>query len=618
MRADPIALGGWQRRERTLSIGVVGIFSLVLLRLFVLQVLEGAKYRELSEENRIRVEVLTAPRGEILDRRGRLLADCVPSFTVTLDPFDKAYVRSPGLLEATLQKLGPILDVDPKLLREKIQKERKISFLPVRLKRNVDIRSVAFVSEHRDQLPGVQVESEPLRRYPLGLMGSHLLGYVGEISDKELADPAYGDYLSGDLIGRMGIERGYEKLLRGQDGKRFVEVNALGRKGDFLAEKHPVLPVRGTNLTLTIDLDVQRAAENAFEPGARGAVVAIDPRNGEVLALCSKPNFDPNEFSTGITQERWDELSSGGNYPLFNRAIQAAYPPGSTLKPFTALAGLESGAITAGTYFAQPCTGEFQFGTRRFGCWEHEGHGSLALHDAIVRSCDVYFYQLGVRLGLDRLADFMAKLRLSDRTGIDLPQERKGLFPDQAWYDRRFGKGRWSRGLVLNLAIGQGEANLTPVKLAQLAAFVANGGTLWRPHLIRSIGPGDALVSEPPADSMKFVVPVSARSLATVRSAMEGVVSEPHGTGGQARLDSITVAGKTGTAQNPHGKDHALFICFAPAEAPRIAVAVLVENAGHGSTAAAPIGRKVLEGFFHPAPPESAAAATPPAVVTRR
>ncbi len=611
MRADPIALGGWQRRERTLTIVVVGIFALVILRLFVLQVLEGSRYRELSEENRIRVEVLTAPRGEIRDRKGRLLADCVPSFTVTLDPFDKAYSRAPGRLDSTLAALGPILGTDPAVLRDKIQRERKMSFLPVRLKRNVDIKSVAFVSEHRDRLPGVQVESEPLRRYPLGLMASHLLGYVGEISDKELADPTYSDYLSGDLMGRMGIERRYEKLLRGQDGKRFLEVNALGRKGDFLGEKHPVLPKRGTNLTLTIDLDVQRAAEDAFEQGARGAVVAIDPRNGEVLALVSKPNYDPNEFSTGITQERWNEMSGGGNYPLFNRAIQAAYPPGSTLKPFTALAGLESGAITVGTYLAQACTGEYRFGSRLFGCWKHDGHGRLAVHDAIVRSCDVYFYQLGLRIGLDRLADFMSKLDLSGKTGIDLPQERRGLFPDQAWYDHHFGAGRWSRGIILNLAIGQGEVNLTPVKLAQITALVANGGTLWRPRLIRSIGEG-LPGSSVPDDSLRRELAISDRSLSVVRAAMASVVSDPQGTGGQARVDSVTVAGKTGTAQNTHGKDHALFICFAPVEAPRIAMAVLVENAGHGSTAAAPIARKVLQAFFHPAPPESAA------VVARR
>ena len=612
MRAEPIALGGgWQRRERTLTFAVIGIFALVLLRLFTLQVLEGSKYRELSEENRIRVEVLVAPRGEIRDRKGRLLVDSAPSFTVTLDPFDKAYTRNPAGMESTLATLGPILDADPKQLREKIQRERKVSFLPIRLKRNVDMKSVAFVSEHRDQLPGVQVESEPLRRYTLGPLGSHLLGYVGEISDKELADAAHTDYLSGDLIGRMGIERRYEKILRGKDGKRFVEVNALGRKGDFLGEKHPVLPQRGTDLTLTIDLDVQRAAEDAFAPGARGAVVAIDPRNGEVLALVSKPNYDPNEFSTGITQERWNELSSGGNYPLFNRAIQAAYPPGSTLKPFTALAALEAGAITAGTYFAQSCTGAFRFGTRLFGCWKHEGHGSLAVHQAIVQSCDVYFYQLGVRMGLDRLAEFMDKLRLSEKTGIDLPQERRGLFPDAAWYDKHFGAGRWSRGLVLNVVIGQGECSLTPVKLAQLAAFVANGGTLWRPRLIRSIGTALPSDAEAPDDSLRHDVAVSERGLETIRSAMVGVVSDPQGTGGQARLDSITVAGKTGTAQT-HGNDHALFICYAPVESPRIAVAVLVENAGHGSTAAAPVARKVLEGFFHPAPPESAA------VVTRR
>jgi len=605
VRADPISLGGgWQRRERTLSILVVGIFALVLLRLFTLQVLQGSKYRELSEENRIRVEVLTAPRGEIRDRKGRLLADCVPSFTVTLDPFDKVYTRDPARLDSTLQALAPILGVDAASLRDKIRKERKVSFLPIRLRRNVEKRSVAFVSEHLDRLPGVQVESEPLRRYPLGLMASHLLGYVGEISDKELLDPVYSNYLSGDLIGRMGIERGYEKLLRGVDGKRFVEVNALGRKGEFLGEKHPILPTRGTDLTLTIDLDVQRAAEEAFEPGARGAVVALDPRNGDVLALASKPNYDPNEFSMGITQERWSELSSGGNYPLFNRAIQAAYPPGSTIKPFTALAGLENGVMTPGTFFAQSCTGEFRFGTRLFGCWKHEGHGSLSMHNAIVRSCDVYFYQLGIRIGLERLSAFMSKLTLSDKTGIDLPQERRGLYPDPAWYDKRFGAGRWSRGIILNLAIGQGEVILTPVKLAQIAAFIANGGTLWKPHLIRSVGSTAAAAS---GDSIGQYVALDARSLAAVRSAMASVVSDPQGTGGQARLDSISVAGKTGTAQNPHGKDHALFICFAPVDAPRIAVAVLVENAGHGSTAAAPIARKVLQSFFHPAPPESAA-----------
>ncbi|TMQ52954.1 MAG: penicillin-binding protein 2 [Candidatus Eisenbacteria bacterium] len=607
MRAEPISLGGWQRRERILTVSVAGIFALVLMRLFFLQVLQGQRYRELSEGNRIRVEVLTAPRGEVRDRKGRLLADCVPSFTVTLDPFDKAYTRNPAHIDSTLATLGPILGVDPTLLKEKIQRERKVSFLPIRLKRNVDIKSVAFVSEHRDQLPGVEVESEPLRRYPLGLMASHLLGYVGEISDKELLDPQYGDYLSGDLIGRMGIERRYEKILRGQDGKRFLEVNALGRKAELLGDKHPIVPRRGVDLELTIDLDVQRAAEEAFAPGARGAVVALDPRNGEVLALASKPNYDPNEFSTGITQERWSELSGGGNYPLFNRAIQAAYPPGSTLKPFTSLAGLECGAIVPGTVFASSCTGEFRFGTRLFGCWNHDGHGRLSMHDAIVRSCDVYFYQLGLRIGLERLADFMSKLQLSEKTGIDLPQERRGLFPDRGWYDRRFGTGRWSRGLTLNVAIGQGEVSLTPVKLAQLAAFVGNGGVLWKPHLVRSVASG---ASAQAYDSLRQVVPVSPYNLEAVRSAMASVVSDPNGTGGQARLDSIAVAGKTGTAQNPHGKDHALFICFAPAEAPRIAVAVLVENAGHGSSAAAPIARKVLEAFFHPAPPESAAVMT--------
>jgi len=327
--------------------------------------------------------------------------------------------------------------------------------------------------------------------------------------------------------------------------------------------------------------------------------VALDPRTGEVLALVSKPNYDPNEFSTGISQERWNELSQGGNYPLFNRAIQAAYPPGSTLKPFVALTGLINGDIDAGTRFSNTCTGEYRFGSRVFRCWKREGHGSLALRDAVSQSCDVYFYQLGLRAGLAELSDFMRAIGINGKTGIDLPQERRGLFPDAAWYDRRFGPGRWSRGLVLNLAIGQGECSLTPVQLAQLTALVANGGALVRPHLVKSIGARAA------ADSAGRDLRLPPRALRLVREAMEAAVEDPHGTGGAARVDSVRVAGKTGTAQNPHGEDHALFLCFAPVEAPRIVVAVLVENAGHGGSEAAPLAQRVLQAYFHPRRPRA-------------
>jgi len=599
---DPESLSGSRYRQRNLT-AVVGVaFALVLLRLFTMQVLQGGKYRELSEENRIRVEVIAAPRGDIRDRHGLLIADNVPSFTVTLDPYDKTFVDTPARLDSTVARLGGILGVDPGLLREQVRRDGKQSFLPVRLKRNVDRTTVAYVAEHESELPGVDVEFEPLRRYPLGQMASHLLGYVGEVSDKELEDPERADYLRGDLIGKMGIERQYERYLRGEAGKRFVEVNAMGRKAALLGEKHPIQPVQGAALMLTIDANLQRAAEEAFAPGARGAAVAMDPRTGEILALASKPNYDPNEFSTGISQERWAVLSEGGNFPLFNRAIQAAYPPGSTLKPFVALAGLMMGAIQPGTTFRETCNGAFQFGRRSFRCWKPEGHGTLALRDAVAQSCDVYFYQLGVRLGLDRLAEFMKRIHVSDRSGIDLPQERRGLFPDAAWYDKRYGAGLWSRGLVLNLAIGQGETSLTPIKLAQLTALIANGGIMVRPHVIREIEEDGRPVAGliPSQDSVGTRIDLPAAPLASVRAAMEAVVADEHGTGYSAKVESVRVAGKTGTAQNPHGNDHALFICFAPVENPRIAVAVLVENAGHGSTAAAPIAQKVLQAFFHP------------------
>jgi penicillin-binding protein 2 len=606
VRPDPSALAPWQRRDRQLSALVTIIFALVLLRLFTLQVVQGGRYRELSEENRIRVDVLTAPRGEIRDRYGNLIADSVPSFTVTLDPYDNAYIAHPARRDSTIALLARILDVDPGLLGDKVRREKSQSFLPVRLKRNLDMHTVAYLSEHLDRLPGVEVESEPLRRYPEGEIASHLLGYVGEISEKELADPGRAGYRSGDLIGKTGIEGQYERWLRGADGKRFVEVNALGRKAELLGDKRPILPRRGENLTLTIDLRLQRVAEGAFDPGARGAIVALDPNNGEVLALVSKPNYDPNEFSNGISRERWDQLSQGGNYPLFNRAIQAAYPPGSTLKPFVAMAGLVGGQIDQGTRFSQACTGEYRFGSRVFRCWKPEGHGSLALREAVAQSCDVYFYQLGLREGLQNLSSFMRRIGVDERTGIDLPQERRCLFPDPGWYDRRYGAGRWSKGLVLNLAIGQGEGSLTPIKLAQMAALIANGGSLVRPHLVRAVGQR-SLSGAVEADSLRRDLHLPPRSLRLVRDAMEAAVEDPSGTGGAARIDSVRVAGKTGTAQNPHGKDHALFICFAPVAAPKLAVAVLVENAGHGGSEAAPLAQSVLQAFFHPAAAESAA-----------
>lgn len=608
MPFDPVPARGSPRRERILAWAVTAVFAMILLRLFTMQVLQGARYRELSEENRIRVEVLTAPRGEIRDRKGRLLADSVPSFTVTLDPFDRAYQDAPALLDSTIVRLGAILAENPDDLREKVRRERKQSFSPVRLKRNVDMKSVAYVSEHAAALPGVDVESEPLRRYPLGPMGSHLLGYVGEISDKELEDPANGGYLRGDLIGRMGIEKQYEALLRGVDGKRFVEVNALGRKAELLGDKRPILPTRGADLTLSIDLDLQRAAEEAFEPGARGAVVAIDPRTGEVLALASRPNYDPNEFSTGITTKRWRELSEGGNYPLFNRAIQAAYPPGSTLKPFVVLCGLLANVIEPGTTFRETCDGAYQFGSRAFRCWKPAGHGTLALRGAVAQSCDVYFYQLGIRMGLDRLSSFMKELGTTTRSGIDLPQERRGLFPDAAWYDKHYGAGKWSRGLILNLSIGQGEISLTPVKLAQLTALMANGGTLWKPRIVREASRDGKTfpVANAGADSVSRHFAFDPRAVRRVQESMEAVVYDEHGTGGMSKVEGVRIAGKTGTAQNPHGEDHALYICYAPADAPEIAMAVLLENAGHGGSEAAPVARRVLEAYFHPAAAESA------------
>ena len=394
------------------------------------------------------------------------------------------------------------------------------------------------------------------------------------------------------MIGRTGVERSFEDILRGQDGAEFVVVNASGRRVATLSEGPPRPPTAGHDLILTVDLEVQRALEEAMADVERGAAVAMDPRDGGILGLVSRPAFDPNEFSVGLTRERWRVLSSGGSNPLLNRAIQGRYPPGSTFKIVTMLAALRFGVASAETR-QSPCGGRYNYGGRWFGCWKHAGHGSLDFIGAIQHSCDVYFYQIGPKLGLPRLEQTARGLGLGERTGIDLPQESRGLIPDQGYYDRRFGVGTRLKGTLLNLAIGQGEILVTPLQLALLASETARQGAALRPHVVESVRGAQAFRPQHP-QRPRLEAPGSA--WAALKRGLELVVES--GTGTAARVPGLKVAGKTGTAQNPHGKDHALFACYAPASDPAIALAFVIENSGHGGSIAAPKAGQVLRRLF--------------------
>lgn len=582
-------------RARVLILAVLAGFGLVALGLVRLQVAEHQKYLELSNENHVRLEVLRAPRGAIYDRNGHLLVDSAPSFSVVFRPFpvESVSLSRRVLNAAWMERVADLVGSDTTEVRRQVKVAGARGQVAV-LRRNAPFEVRAAVEETREEVPGIEVLVEPLRHYAHGTLAAHLLGYAGEINDTEIDSLTTQGYRTGDLIGRTGVERSYEEVLRGEDGAEFVVVNAGGQRVSTLSEGPPRLPVPGHDIVLTLDLTVQQALEEAMEGVERGAAVAIDPRDGGILAMVSRPAFDPNEFSMGISFERWREMMGSGANPLLDRAIQGVYPPGSTFKPVSMLAALNAGIVRPETRLA-PCYGHYAFGGRTFMCWKHEGHGSLDFIEALQNSCDIYFYQIGPRLGLDRLESMARSLGLGERTGIDLPQEKKGLVPSRAWYDRRWGAGKMRPGLMLNLIIGQGELLTTPLQLAQMIAQVARDGQPVQPHVVKEVrGIGAYASTRPPRPRTQAGPEV----WQAVRTALERVVES--GTATAAKVPGVAVAGKTGTAQNPHGRDHALFVCYAPADHPTIAMAIVVENGGHGGSTCAPMAAHVLRAMFLP------------------
>ena len=585
-------------RLGALGIVMCGMLVLLVSRLWFLQLEEGPSFRERSERNRLRFQRVPAPRGKLYDRMGRPLVDNLPSFNVVFRP---EYIPD---LDQTLSELArhlPDLQIVP-AEGVFLHDPRRPADAGIVVARDVDWPTVLAVEFSHHNFLGVSIEARSKRAYATGNLAAHLLGYVGEVSQRELDQSAR--YRRGDIVGKFGIEKIWDEALRGRNGGRQIEVDASGKHLAIIEE----LPSQtGHSLVLTIDVDLQKEAEDALD-GRPGAVVVLDVSNGEVLALASTPTFDPRVFALGISAKEWRALRDDPLHPMTNRAIQGQYPPASTFKIISALAALAEGVITPDTPVY--CPGYMQMGRRRFRCWRQRGHGSVDLRRALAESCDVYFYQLSRRLGIQTIATYARLFGLDEPLGIGLPYEAGGIIPDQAWKQQQIGEP-WYQGETVSVIIGQGYVTTTPLQMAAVAAAVANGGTVYRPRVVKQVITATGEVVESQSPEVVSRTGIDAEHLRVITEGMIDVVHEVYGTGRRAQVPDIRVAGKTGTAQvisgrggsslqvARHLRDHAWFVAFAPADAPKIAVACLLEHAAHGGgKVAAPVVQKVLSAYF--------------------
>ena len=568
------------RRLGVARTGVWIVLGIMVMAFFRTQILGHGKYQLQSETNRLRPIPLPAPRGVIYDRNGHVLAENVPGYTVSLLPGSEANLRS------TLARIASIANIDSVEIERVLQRARRAPYQPALVLGNAPFSVVSALEERRVAIPGLLIQAEPKRYYPDTGVVAHLVGYIGEVTEIERTTRRFATVRLGGLVGKYGLEREYDDTLRGSEGIHFVEVSARGqmvREADAAAN---LAPVPGTDLHTTIDLDLQRYISRTFPAGQRGAVLALNPNTGEVLALYSAPGFDPNAFVGGISTSYWRSLNESAAHPLLDRAIQARYPPGSTWKLAVAAMALKRGIVGPRSHMPIPCRGGLQYGNRFFRCWDAHGHGDLTLTEAIAQSCDVYFYQLGIKLGVTSLLEDANEWGFRGRTGIDLPDEISSEFPTgPEYYDRLYGPRRWTSAVALNLAIGQGENAQTLVQMVRLYQQLASDGRVRTPFVVRrAAAPGTSASLDLNPDQ-----------LAILRRAMIAVVEE--GTARSGRLTGLQIAGKTGTAQNPHGASHGWFIGFAPAEKPEIVVGAIIEFAKHG-TAAIPIVSRTIAHYL--------------------
>lgn len=567
-------------------------FNLVLLgavlvfRLYYLQVESRERFELKSDENRIR-EIVTEPsRGFIFDRFGELIVDNRPSFEIRVIP---------NLLDSALyERLERLTGLTKGMIDEKIK--GKWPYNPVTVKTRVSFSDIVKIEENKLDLPGVLYHMGPLRNYPNELDMGHILGYLSEISEDKIDVYKKDGYRIGNLIGTNGLEKTYEKDLRGVKGVYFMEVDSKGREIREVGQDEKVQPVDGYNLYLTIDQEMQKLAKSLMA-GKRGAIVVLDARNGEILTAVSQPDFSPNLFSGGISQENWEKLNSDPEIPLYNRLVQGLYPPGSVYKMVTLSAGLEDGIVTP--EWSVFCPGYFVLGRRTFKCWELGGHGTVSACRALRVSCDVYFYQLGLKIGIERLARFSHIYGFDRPTNVGIPNEKEGIIPTIDFLNKRYGKNEWrEEGAVVNLAIGQGEVLVNIMQVAQYFLMIANNGIHYQPHLVRFKATqftAKKIVAEP-----KQLSEISDETLKIIRAGMWDVMNSDEGTGRAGNHPGVKSGGKTGTAQNSAGPDleHAWFGCFSPFDDPEIVIVVLTENGGEGSKASAPVAAKILNYYF--------------------
>ena len=592
----------WFRQRVTgVMICVLAAFAVLLLRLIYLQVIRGEEYHLLSLNNRIRLQSIDPPRGLICDRNGHVLVENRPSFDVDIT------LKDAGKVEETVKKVAKHLNVSHEELMLKLTTSKGISaYKPILLKQDIGRNALASIEAHKHGLPGITVNVK-LRRHYLNVQdAAHLIGYLSEISPDELAGKKYPGRRRGDFIGKFGAEKAYENYLRGTRGGRQVEVNANGQVVQILKT---VAAKPGQNIYLTIDHGLQKKAESLLR-GVAGAAVAMEPGSGKILALASSPSFDQNYFAVGMSHDQWDTLISNPFRPMENKAIQGEYPPGSTYKIITAMAGLEEGVIDVNTQVF--CPGFYRFGNRTYRCWKKGGHGQVEILKALTESCDVYFYKVGELLGVDRLAWYAKASGLGFPTGINLDKEAKGLIPTAAWKKRRVGVA-WQRGETLSIAIGQGFNLATPLQMVTMTAAIANGGTRYKPIIMETIKTPDGRVLYQSEPEVIGKVPVSEPTLGLLQTGLWAVVNSDHGTARGSRLADIEISGKTGTSQvisrkkddtrleaerPAHLRPHAWFVAYAPSKNPVIAVAVLIEHGEHGSGAAAPVARELIKTYL--------------------
>jgi penicillin-binding protein 2 len=579
---------------------VAVVFALLAVAFWAFQVAQHRKFAEMAENNHLRTLPVRAPRGVLFDRHGKVLVENRYSYTIAL-------VREQAdHLEDTIRTLAAATGVDQETIREVVRRRRREpSYRPIPIIEDATWPQVSAVLARRYELPGVTVQEVPTRRYPAEI-AAHLFGYVGEVTEAQLKRTDFEGLQSGAIVGQAGIEQTYNQLLMGRDGNRFVVVNSLGREIEALRQQDPV---EGRRLQLTIDYDIQRAVEEGFrETGYNGAAVVLDPRTGEVLSLVSLPAYDPNRFAVGIDRGTWQALNTDKLHPLQNRAIQGRYSPGSTFKIVMAVAALEEGIVTP--EFRVHCGGGAVFYGRYFQCHLKRGHGSVDMRHAIEQSCNVYFYTLGSMLNIDQIHKWATRLGLGVKSDIDLPHEIEGIMPSSEWKRRRFNE-KWYPGETISVAIGQGYVSVTPISQALMMSTVANGGTLFKPQLLKAVDEGRG-------QGWKPVPTAPPRSLAemkpsTVAALHEGLwmVVNAAGTGGRGRIQGRDVAGKTGTAQvislqggkaaagrtDKDLRDHGWFVFFAPRDNPEIAGVVFAEHSEHGYLAA-PIAKYAMETYF--------------------